>query len=423
MLQRLDLLQEATLLQVGQDGLAGFEGGHTGILAAVQHFRLVHGVLACGEDGIGRRLVGSAGHAAVVGEDADDGQVVAEADLKVVGVVGRGDLDDTGALGHVGVFVADDGDLLVQQRQDDMAAVQVRIAGVLTVDSDGGIAQHGLRAGGGQLQHLAGLLDRVEQVPEAAVLLLILDLSVRDGGVAVRAPVDHAVAAVDQLLVVQADEHFLDGIRAALIHGEAFPLPVAAGAELLQLADDAVAVLGLPIPGALQKAVAADHLLGQTLGAHGLHDLGLGGDGRMVGAGHPQGSVALHPLGADEDILHGVIQCMAHVQLAGHVRRRHHDGVGFLVGVCFRVEVAAVQPELVDAVFHLAGVVLFCEFFHRGSSQTVDDVGRKKPPHGTFHGTAVNQLHRGTTQIAQKAPCIFVPLDAPITWDRPGGDY
>ena len=143
----------------------------------------------------------------------------------------------------------------------------------------------------------------------------------------------------------------------------------------------------------------------------------------MVGAGHPQGSVALHPLGADEDILHSVIQCMAHVQLTGHVRRRHHDGVGFLVGVCFRVEVAAVQPELVDAVFHLAGVVLFCEFFHRGSSQTVDDVGRKKPPHGTFHGTAVSQLHRGTTQIAQKAPCIFVPLDAPITWDRPGGDY
>mgnify|MGYP001071215484 CR=1 FL=1 len=57
---------------------------------------------------------------------------------------------------------------------------------------------------------------------------------------------------------------------------------------------------------------------------------------------------------------HGV----AHVELAGHVRRGHNDGVRLLVGVRFRVEVAAVLPELVDTVFHLAGIVLFCEFFH-----------------------------------------------------------
>ena len=84
----------------------------------------------------------------------------------------------------------------------------------------------------------------------------------------------------------------------------------------------------------------------------------------MVGARHPQGGIALHPLGADEHILHGVIQRMAHVELTGHVRRGHDDGVRLLVGVRFRVEVAAVLPELVDTVFHLAGIVLFCEFFH-----------------------------------------------------------
>ena len=120
---------------------------------------------------------------------------MAQADLKVVGVVGRGDLHDTGALGHIGVLVADDGDFLVQQGQHHMAAVQMGVAGILAVDSHGGIAQHGLGAGGGQLQHLAGLLDRVEQMPEIAVLLLILHLSIGDGGVAVGAPVDHPVAA------------------------------------------------------------------------------------------------------------------------------------------------------------------------------------------------------------------------------------
>ena len=363
-LQGLGLLQETALLQVGQNGLACFQCGHAGVLAAVQHMGLVDGVLAGGKQGIGGSLVGSAGHVAVVGEHAHDGQVVTQTHLKVVGVVGGGDLHDTGALGHIGVLIADNGDLLVQQGQHHMAAVQMGVAGILTVDSHGGIAQHGLGAGGGQLQHLAGLLDRVQQMPETAVLLLVLHLGVGDGGVAVGAPVDHAVAAVDQPLVVQTHEHFLDSLRAALVHGKALALPVAAAAQLFQLADDAVAVLGLPCPCALQKTVAADHLLGQALGAHSFHHLSLGSNGGVVGAGHPQGGIALHPLGADEDILHGVIHRMPHVQLTGNIRRRHHDGVGFLVRIGLRVEVAAIQPELVDTIFHLTGIVLLCKLFH-----------------------------------------------------------
>ena len=362
--QRLGLLQRTAGLQIGQNSLAGLQRGHAGILAAVQHVRLVGGSTARGLLGIDGGLVGSAGHVAVVGEHTHDGQVVAQTHFKVVRVVGGGDLDHTGALGHVGVLVAHNGDLLVQQGQHHMAAVQMGIAGVIAVDGNSGIAQHGLGTGGSQFQHLAGLLDRVEQVPEAAVLFLILHLGVGNGGVAVGAPVDHAVAAVDEALVVQADKDFLDSLRAALVHGKALTLPVAAAAQLLELANDAVAVLGLPGPGALQEAVAAHHFLGQALSTHGLHDLGLRSDGSVVRARHPQGGIALHPLGADEDVLHGVIHGVAHVELAGDVRRGHHDGVGLLVGVGLGVEVAAIQPELVDAVFHLARIILFCEFFH-----------------------------------------------------------
>ena len=50
-------------------------------------------------------------------------------------------------------------------------------------------------------------------------------------------------------------------------------------------------------------------------------------------------------------------------------------------------------------------------------------MGRKKPSHGTFHGTAVMcitpRYHPNCTKLFP-AP---VPLDAPITWDRSGGDY
>ena len=251
MLQRLDLFQVAGFLQVCHNGLAGFGGGHAGILAAVQHVRLIGGSMATGFQGIGGSLIISAGHVAVIGQHADDGQVMALADLKVVGVMGGGDLHNAGAFFHIGVLIAHDGNLFVQQRQNDMAAVQVGIARVLAVDGNGGIAQHGFGAGGGQFQHLTGLLDRVQQVPETAVLLLVFHFGVRDGSVAVGAPVHHAVASVDQALIIQAHKHFFHGVGAALVHGKALTLPVAGAAQLFQLADNAAAIRVFPCPGAL----------------------------------------------------------------------------------------------------------------------------------------------------------------------------
>ena len=58
--------------------------------------------------------------------------------------------------------------------------------------------------------------------------------------------------------------------------------------------------------------------------------------------GQPEGGIALHPLEADEDILQGVVQGVAHVQLAGDVGGRHDDGEGLLLRVGHGVEAAAV---------------------------------------------------------------------------------
>ena len=244
-----------------------------------------------------------------------------------------------------------------------MAAVQVGITGVLPVDGHSRIAQHGLRPGGCQLQRLAGFLDRIQQVPEMSVLGLVLHLGIGNRGIAVRAPVYHAVAAVDQALFIQVDEHFFDGPAAALIQCEALTVPVAGGAQLFQLLNNAAAVFLLPGPGALQKFLAPDLLLGDSLFAHGLDNLGLRCDGSMVGSRQPQGGISLHPAETDQDILQRFIQRMAHVQLAGDVRRRNHNGVRFFLGIHFRVEIAALHPEIVDAALHFLRFVGFCQFF------------------------------------------------------------
>ena len=81
----------------------------------------------------------------------------------------------------------------------------------------------------------------------------------------------------------------------------------------------------------------------------------------MVGAGEPEGAAPLHPPPADEDILEGLVQGVAHVQLTGDVGGRDDDGVGFLFRVYLGVEEVPLLPEGVGAVLHRTGVVDLCK--------------------------------------------------------------
>jgi hypothetical protein len=76
--------------------------------------------------------------------------------------------------------------------------------------------------------------------------------------------------------------------------------------------------------------------------------LQLGGDAGMVGAGHPERGLALHPGAANHQIFQGDKHDVAHVQFAGDVGRRNGDGKRFGVGRArFRFEPAVFFPPLV----------------------------------------------------------------------------
>ena len=337
----LHLHQVALLLQIGHDGLAGLVAVHAGVAAVALH------------------------HLAVVVQHADGLQVVAQAHLKVVGIVGGGHLHAAGAELHVHIGVGHDGDLLVHQGQDALLAHNVPVTAVLGVDRHAGVAQHGLRPGGGH-GHIAALLpgDGVADVPQVAGLLLVLHLRVAQGGDAVGAPVDDAAALVDEALVVEGDEHMAHRVGQALVHGEPGAAPVTGGAQLLLLLHDAVAELVLPVPHTLQELLPAQIVAGQALAlAQLLLHLDLGGDAGVVGAGHPQGGIALHPLEADQDVLEGAVHGVAHVELAGDVGGRHDDGEGAFVRVAAALKAAVLLPHLIDAALHLPGFIDLGQFF------------------------------------------------------------
>ena len=247
-------------------------------------------------------------------EDGDGRQPGPLGDLEVGGVVRRGDLHRPGAELRVDHRVAHDGDLPAHQRQAQRAPDEAPVALVVGVHRHRGVAEHGLGPGGGHLDAPLAVGEGVLDVDQFPGQVLVLHLDVAEGGVAARAPVDDPAAAVDDPLFVEADEHGAHRPVEPFVHGEALPRPVAGEAEAAHLLGDAPPVALLPLPHPLDEGLPAQVVAGEALPRQLALDHVLGGDAGVVGAGDPQGGVALHALAPDQGVLDGHVEGMAHVQ-------------------------------------------------------------------------------------------------------------
>ena len=150
----LGLDQVTLLLQVLDDGLAALVAVHAVVLAAV----FVDG--------------------AVVSDDTDDLQIMAQTHLEVVGVVGGSHLHRASTKADLAVFIAHNGNLAVHNGQDAGLADQMLELLVLRVHSHTGIAHHGFRTGGGYHDVAAAVRQGVTDIPQVARLIGILHLGV-----------------------------------------------------------------------------------------------------------------------------------------------------------------------------------------------------------------------------------------------------
>ena len=82
----------------------------------------------------------------------------------------------------------------------------------------------------------------------------------------------------------------------------------------------------------------------------------------MVGAGQPEGAIALHTLEARDCILQSVVEGVPHMQLTGYVGGRHHYGEWHFVFVYLRSEIAVLLPVLIKSVLKIVRVVYL---FHK----------------------------------------------------------
>ena len=278
-------------------------------------------------------------------------QVVSEARLEIVRVVRGRDLHGAGAELGVHERIRDDGDFPVQERQAQMLAHEVLVSLIVGMDGHGRIAEHGLGARRRDGDAVSAVPERVVKIPQVAVVFFVLDFQVGNGRLAPRAPVHQIVVAVDQPLFVEPHKGLAHGAGESLVHCEPLALPVARSAQVVKLADDGSAALGLPLPDALDEFLTPQRFARLILlGELALHHV-LGGDARVVGAGHPADAQAAHPFPADEDILQGIVQGVAHVERARHVRGRDDDGVRLVALAGRAVKISALQPLGIPAIF------------------------------------------------------------------------
>ena len=114
----------------------------------------------------------------VLGQNVQNGQIVALADLEVVGIMRGGDLNYACTELHVNIAVGDNGYLSANERQDKGLANYVLVTLVLGVYGNCGIAQQSFGTGGSKLNVARAVFQRVAKMPEMTRLIFILYLGV-----------------------------------------------------------------------------------------------------------------------------------------------------------------------------------------------------------------------------------------------------
>ena len=184
---RLDLLEQAPLLEHVHDPLACLESVQVG--ERLGHAR---GVL----------------HASVLGHHQRHLELVPQADLEVGGVVRGGHLHEPRAEGGVDHLVRHDRNRDVGDRESGHFPHEPGVAGILRMDRHGRVAQQRLGPRGGDREEGRGpALHWVADVVELALRVPRFGFFVGQRRETVRAPMDHAVAAVDEPFFPQTHEH------------------------------------------------------------------------------------------------------------------------------------------------------------------------------------------------------------------------
>ena len=212
--------------------------------------------------------------------------------------------------------------------------MQAEVPFVLGIHANRGICHDGLRAGGSDYQIVVGRIagaigDVIFKMIEMTLGVAVYDLFVTHCSKPLRIPVDHTYSPVDQAFLVEIHKGIDHSFGEFGIHGELCTVPVAGGAEFAKLLEDDSPMLLLPFPCIFEELFAGDILFRYAHTLEFGHHLAFGCDRCVVGTRYPAGILAIHAGLADEHVIKGVVEHVAHMKYTRHIGRRYHNGIWF----------------------------------------------------------------------------------------------
>src|SRR5262249_100196 len=134
---------------------------------------------------------------------------------------------------------------------------------ILRMNGHRRVAQHGLGSSRCDSHTPISVLERITEEIEFAFLRFAQNLQVRKYGLIIRAPVNDAVATINQPVFVETHEMLAYGARKILIHRKAIARPIDRRPLATQLVQNLAAILLLPLPNALDELFATEIVPGQ----------------------------------------------------------------------------------------------------------------------------------------------------------------
>ena len=333
------------------------------------------------------------------------------------------------------MFLGRGGRTLLEQRPFRL----IQRLGRLRMHRHGRVAQQRLGPGRGH-RHALGLArfgvdDVVADMPEVALHRLVKDLVIADGRLEEGVPVHKPFATANEALLEEPQERRTDSNRALVVEREASAIPVAARAQVPQLAENPLLVLLFPGPDPLHQLLPAEvvprefFLLQQPP-----LDNRLRRDAGMVGAGHPEREESLHSPRADEHVLERVVERVAQMEGAGDIRRRDDNRKDFPTGLGLGVPGAVGIPERAAAGLRRLMIVMLGQFVHVVSWETAKcsgkwsmaatgitrPYGRGTPP-PSCSSPARARMHRAASKTGDTLGRLIVPKQ-PLQEHEPQGE-
>ena len=310
----------------------------------------------------------------IIIQNVDFRKIMAFSNLKIIRVMRRCDLDNSGTKFHIYITVCHNRNSTIYNRKHYFLSNHIFVSVIFRINGNCRISEHGFRTGRCKFNErcrtdAAIVFDqRVFDMPQMSCLLFIFYFRIRNGCIANRTPVNNTAALVYISFFMHFDKDFCNCFITAFIHRKSFSVPVAGRAQFLKLLNNPAAINFFPFPCTFQKLLTAKIVLVNSFFFQLTDDLNFGCDTGMVCTWLPKGIISLHPFPPDQNVLHGIIKGMSHMELSCNIWRRNYDSIRFFGFINFCMKILFFFPFAVETIFYAFWIICLCKFFFHSIS-------------------------------------------------------